>query len=38
MYNKAMKEISQKTPTIKLKPIIQDKKTQKLFTEIGGWW
>ena len=33
-----MKNIFQKIPTIKLKPLSQGKKLQKLMTEIGGGW
>ena len=38
MYNKAMKKLFKKIPTMKSKPLSQDKKHQKLLTEIGGGW
>ena len=37
-YNVAMKDMFQKIPTIKLKPLIKGQKSQKLMTEIGGGW
>ena len=37
-YNIDMKKMFQKTPTIKLKPLIKGQKFQKLMTEIGGGW
>ena len=37
-YNIAMKEIFQKIPTIKSKPLSLGQKFQKLMTEIGGGW
>ena len=33
-----MKNMFQKIPTIKLKPLSRGKKLQKLLTEIGGGW
>ena len=36
MYNRAMKNMFQKIPTIKSKPFSQGQKLQKLMTEIGG--
>ena len=38
MYNKAMKKMFQKIPTIKSKPLSQGKKLQTLSTEIGVGW
>ena len=35
-YNIALKKLFQKIPTIKLTPISQGQKFQKLITEIGG--
>ena len=38
MYNKAMKYMFQKRPTIKPRTLSQGKKIHKLMTEIGGGW
>ena len=37
-YNIAMKKMFQKIPTIKLKPLSQGQKVQKLMTWIGDGW
>ena len=38
MYNKATKNMFQKIPTIKSKPLSQGKKLQTLMIEIGRGW
>ena len=38
MYNKAMKKLFRKIPKMKLKPLSQDKKHQKLLTQSGVEW
>ena len=38
MYKKDIKKLFKQIPTMKSKSLSQDKKYQKLLTEIGGGW